>query len=110
MLPFNLDSVVQAQIKAPPNTDAKFPVVKPATELTRTRKGMNKSHYNVSEKYKRLLDTYHSMREKRQNEERIGKLYGVKRTKVDDLKTINKEMDDVSKVSFEKPLVFSLEG
>lgn len=113
VMPFTLNSVIESQMKASAqNTEPKIPMLPPATVLTKTRRDMKKSHYNVSEKYKKLLDTYNTLRDKRQNEERIGKLYGTKSLddKIDGFKEARKEMQDMSKVSFEKPIVFSLEG
>ncbi|GJQ78261.1 hypothetical protein Trydic_g22104 [Trypoxylus dichotomus] len=111
IMPFTLSSVVQGQLNAGPKAEPKFPVEKPATVLAKPRMASDSSYYNVSEKYKRLLDTYHTLRQKRQDEERIGKLYGTKSTKTnDDIQRLNDEIHDISKVNFEKPIVFSLDG
>lgn len=114
IMPFTLNSVIQAQEQADAkHVDPKIPItLPPATILKKTRRQGQKSIYNISDEYKKLVDTYRNIREKRQNEERIGKLYGAKpiNYKVEDLKAENKEIHDISKVSFEKPLVFSLEG
>ncbi|XP_071053830.1 uncharacterized protein PF3D7_1120600-like isoform X2 [Onthophagus taurus] len=67
------------------------------------------TNWTGTDKYKKLIEAYESLRDKRQNEDRFSKLFA---TKDDDkliLKAANKQIQDISKVNFEKPLVYSLD-
>ena len=114
IVPFNINEIIQTQIKADKeHKDAVFKITRPGTvhHKREVEKLADRTQWKVSDKYKRLLEAVTNAREKRQNEEMIGRLYGrslqQKSDKFAKLKAAN-EAEEISKLEFERPVVFTL--
>lgn len=67
-----------------------------------------KTNWNVSDKYKRLIETAAKIRLKRKTEEKLGKLYGEKLNR-QTTSSDNGDIKDYSQIKFESPVVYSLD-
>lgn len=65
----------------------------------------NKTNWNVSNKYKKLIDTAAKIRLKRKTEEKLDKLFGEKLNKPNN----ENDIKDYSQIKFEAPVVYSLD-
>lgn len=74
------------------------------------------SKWDGTEKYKRLVETANNLKRKRQTEERLGELFGANRKRslknenYHTIKSKNKEIQDLSNVNFEAPMILSLDN
>ncbi|KAF2893347.1 hypothetical protein ILUMI_12826 [Ignelater luminosus] len=73
----------------------------------------NENNPKVSEKYKKLIQAAESIRKKRENEDRLGKLFGkIEKKSIknedNDMKLFDKDSPEFSHARFETPVVFSL--
>lgn len=73
----------------------------------------NENKPKVSEKYKKLIQAAESIRKKRENEDRLGKLFGkIEKKSIkdedSDMKLFDKDSPEFSHARFETPVVFSL--
>lgn len=74
-------------------------------ELVKRDTDKNKTKWNVSDKYKKLIETAAKIRLKRKTEEKLGKLYGDKFNR----QNSENDIKDYSRIKFESPVVYSLD-
>lgn len=65
-----------------------------------------KTNWDVSDKYKKLMETAALIRMKRKTEEKLGKLFG---DKVEKDASSDSDVKDYSRIKFESPVVYSLD-
>lgn len=114
IVPLNIKEIIQTQMKADKeHKNPVFKIMRPGTLHHKREVGNvdDRTQWKVSDKYKKLLEAVTNAREKRQNEEMIGRLYGrslqEKNDKFARLKATN-EAEEISKLEFERPVVFTL--
>lgn len=74
-------------------------------DLVKRETKLNKTNWNVSDKYKKLIETATKVRLKRKTEEKLGKLFGEKLNKP----IYDNDIKDYSQIKFESPVVYSLD-
>lgn len=101
--PFDLDKYIE-EAKRHANQTSEEDTQR-YTNLVKREIGSDKTMWDVSEKYKKLVATAAQIRKKRETEEKLGKLFGKKSEKSNSAS----EVKDYSEIKFESPVVFSID-